>query len=57
VKIRFSQCFGVLGLLDRFHNTDDTFRESKAGQRHVMMLSFIPPRVAIPDEDMEKKTE
>ncbi|XP_071857580.1 fatty acid hydroxylase domain-containing protein 2 isoform X3 [Bombus fervidus] len=47
---RFNQCFGVLGVLDRIHGTDTQFRNSRAYQRHVMMLSLVPPREAFPDE-------
>ncbi|KZC03814.1 Uncharacterized protein C5orf4 like protein [Dufourea novaeangliae] len=48
--LKFNQCFGVLGVLDRIHGTDTQFRNSRAYQRHIMMLSLIPPREAFPDE-------
>ncbi|KAK2581745.1 hypothetical protein KPH14_002226 [Odynerus spinipes] len=48
--LKFNQCFGVLGVLDRLHGTDTQFRNSRAYQRHVMMLSLVPPREAFPDE-------
>jgi methylsterol monooxygenase len=47
---RFNQCFGVLGVLDRIHGTDTSFRSTTAYARHVMMLNFTPPREAFPDE-------
>lgn len=47
--LKFNQCFGVLGVLDRLHGTDTLFRSTRAFARHIMMLSFIPPRDAIPD--------
>ncbi|KAI4462903.1 sterol desaturase [Holotrichia oblita] len=47
--LKFNQCFGVLGLLDRIHGTDTNFRSTRAYTRHIMMLSFIPPREAFPD--------
>jgi sterol desaturase/sphingolipid hydroxylase (fatty acid hydroxylase superfamily) len=46
---RFNNCFGVLGVLDRLHGTDTNFRSSRAYPRHIMMLSFIPPREAFPE--------
>lgn len=49
--LKFNNCFGVLGVLDRLHGTDSVFRTTKAYTRHIMMLSFIPPREAIPDSD------
>lgn len=51
---RFNNCFGVLGVLDRIHGTDAAFRQTRAYLRHIMMLSFIPPRVAIPDTQLTK---
>ncbi|XP_077292573.1 fatty acid hydroxylase domain-containing protein 2 isoform X2 [Arctopsyche grandis] len=49
--LKFNQCFGVLGVLDKFHGTDSLFRSTKAFSRHIMMLSFSPPREAFPDSD------
>ncbi|XP_012279685.1 fatty acid hydroxylase domain-containing protein 2 isoform X2 [Orussus abietinus] len=48
--LKFTQCYGVLGVLDRIHGTDTQFRNSRAYSRHVMMLSLVPPREAFPDE-------
>ncbi|XP_046748628.1 fatty acid hydroxylase domain-containing protein 2 isoform X1 [Diprion similis] len=48
--LKFNQCFGVLGVLDRLHGTDTQFRDSRAYARHVMMLSLTPPREAFPDQ-------
>ncbi|XP_060531114.1 fatty acid hydroxylase domain-containing protein 2-like [Cylas formicarius] len=47
--LKFNNCFGVLGVLDRIHGTDKHFRQTTAYVRHIMMLSFIPPRDAFPD--------
>jgi sterol desaturase/sphingolipid hydroxylase (fatty acid hydroxylase superfamily) len=47
--LKFNNCFGVLGVLDRLHGTDTNFRSSRAYPRHIMMLSFIPPREAFPE--------
>ncbi|CAD7090538.1 unnamed protein product [Hermetia illucens] len=52
--LKFNYCFGVLGVLDRLHGTDSMFRSTKAYTRHIMMLSFVPPREAFPDP--QKKT-
>ncbi|CAH1123912.1 unnamed protein product [Ceutorhynchus assimilis] len=52
--LKFNNCFGVLGVLDRIHGTDAAFRQTRAYLRHIMMLSFIPPRVAIPDTQLTK---
>ncbi|KYN21674.1 Uncharacterized protein C5orf4 like protein [Trachymyrmex cornetzi] len=48
--LKFNQCYGVLGVLDRIHGTDTQFRNSRNYTRHIMMLSLIPPREAFPDE-------
>ncbi|XP_067640716.1 fatty acid hydroxylase domain-containing protein 2 isoform X2 [Eurosta solidaginis] len=47
--LKFNNCFGVLGVLDRLHGTDLLFRATKSYTRHIMMLSFVPPRDAFPD--------
>ncbi|XP_059486206.1 fatty acid hydroxylase domain-containing protein 2-like isoform X1 [Neocloeon triangulifer] len=47
--LKFNQCFGVLGILDRLHGTDTLFRSTQAYNRHLMMLSLIPVRNAFPD--------
>lgn len=47
--LKFNNCFGVLGVLDRLHGTDTNFRSSRAYQRHIMMLSFVPPREQFPE--------
>ncbi|KAJ8984550.1 hypothetical protein NQ317_006836 [Molorchus minor] len=47
--LKFNNCFGVLGVLDRLHGTDTNFRQTRAYVRHIMMLSFIPPREAFPE--------
>jgi len=48
---KFTNNFGVLGILDRLHGTDDDFRRTKAYARHWMMLSLTPPRELVPDEE------
>ncbi|XP_068159798.1 fatty acid hydroxylase domain-containing protein 2 isoform X1 [Drosophila tropicalis] len=51
--LKFNNCFGVLGVLDRLHGTDSLFRNTKSYARHIMMLSFVPPRDAFPDSTMK----
>lgn len=48
--LKFTQNFGVLGLLDRIHGTDVQFRNSQEYQRHVLMLNFTPPRELYPNK-------
>lgn len=53
--LKFTNCFGVLGVLDRLHGTDDNFRASKAYQRHIMSLSLTPLSQQYPDVTPETK--
>ncbi|XP_067012741.1 fatty acid hydroxylase domain-containing protein 2 isoform X2 [Anabrus simplex] len=53
--LKFNNCFGVLGVLDRLHGTDAQFRNTRAYARHIMMLSLIPPREAIPEQTCKTK--
>lgn len=46
---RFTNNFGVLGVLDRLHGTDTNFRASKQYMRHFMLLSLSPVLQQIPD--------
>ncbi|XP_031428200.1 fatty acid hydroxylase domain-containing protein 2 [Clupea harengus] len=47
--LKFNQCFGVLGVLDRLHGTDDKFRQTKAYERHSLLLGLTPLAHTIPD--------
>jgi len=47
--LKFNQCFGVLGILDRLHNTDNIFRASKQYQRHITFYNTTPINQLIPD--------
>jgi len=47
--LKFTQCYGVLGVLDRLHGTDNLFRSSKAYARHFMSLSLVPVKELYPD--------
>nr|UYO77164.1 fatty acid hydroxylase domain-containing protein 2 like A [Penaeus japonicus] len=48
--LKFNQCYGVLGILDRLHGTDEKFRQSKQYARNITMFSLVPPREAFPDD-------
>ncbi|OXB76148.1 UNVERIFIED_CONTAM: hypothetical protein H355_016726, partial [Colinus virginianus] len=47
--LKFNQCYGVLGVLDYLHRTDEVFRQSKAYERHRVLLSLTPLSQSIPD--------
>lgn len=40
--LKFNQCYGVTGLLDRLHGTDSLFRQSPQFKHHILMLSLAP---------------
>lgn len=48
--LKFTNNFGVLGVLDRLHGTDLMFRQSKAYDRHIMLLGATPLRETFPDD-------
>ncbi|KAF7670372.1 hypothetical protein LDENG_00228400 [Lucifuga dentata] len=47
--LRFNQCYGVLGVLDRLHGTDSKFRQTKQYERHILLTSLTPLTQSIPD--------
>ncbi|XP_054612146.1 fatty acid hydroxylase domain-containing protein 2 [Dunckerocampus dactyliophorus] len=47
--LRFNQCFGVFGVLDRLHGTDAKFRQTKQYERHTLLTNLIPLTESIPD--------
>ncbi|KAM9289062.1 fatty acid hydroxylase domain-containing protein 2 [Morus bassanus] len=47
--LKFNQCYGVLGVLDYLHGTDTVFRQTKAYQRHRVLLSLTPLSESIPE--------
>ncbi|KAK5858855.1 hypothetical protein PBY51_002968 [Eleginops maclovinus] len=47
--LRFNQCFGVFGMLDRLHGTDTKFRQTKQYERHSVLTSLTPLNDSIPD--------
>lgn len=48
--LKFTENFGMMGILDRLHGTDKHFRASKAYQRHIMLCGFVPLTQSIPDD-------
>ena len=42
LSYRFTNNFGVLGILDYLHGTDEAFRKTAAYKRHRIMFSFTP---------------
>ncbi|XP_058853241.1 fatty acid hydroxylase domain-containing protein 2-like [Acipenser ruthenus] len=47
--LKFNQCYGVLGVLDRLHGTDTVFKKTKAYERHTLLLNLTPLSESIPD--------
>ncbi|KAF1378301.1 hypothetical protein PFLUV_G00189120 [Perca fluviatilis] len=47
--LRFNQCFGVFGMLDRLHGTDAKFRQTKQYERHILLTSLTPLNESNPD--------
>ncbi|XP_053318941.1 fatty acid hydroxylase domain-containing protein 2 [Spea bombifrons] len=47
--LKFNQCYGVLGVLDRLHGTDLIFKQTKAYERHILLLGFTPLNQSIPE--------
>lgn len=47
--LRFNQCYGVLGVLDFLHGTDRMFRQTKAFERHKVLLGLTPLSESIPE--------
>ncbi|XP_056141025.1 fatty acid hydroxylase domain-containing protein 2 isoform X2 [Lampris incognitus] len=47
--LKFNQCYGVLGVLDRLHGTDNKFRQTKQYERHTVLTSFTPLTESVPD--------
>jgi methylsterol monooxygenase len=48
---KFNQNFGVLGILDRLHGTDNVFRKSKDYERHIVLTSLTSAKELIPDQE------
>lgn len=54
--LKFNQNYGVLGVLDRLHGTDNLFRQSPIYQRHIMLLSLVPLKQLYPDNPKKKSS-
>lgn len=54
---RFVNNYGMLGVLDRLHGTDRLFRASKAYERHIMLLGFVPLSQQFPDDSKKEKSK
>ncbi|XP_035659138.1 fatty acid hydroxylase domain-containing protein 2-like [Branchiostoma floridae] len=52
---KFNQCYGVMGVLDRLHGTDEQFRRNKAYERHIMLLGLTPLSWSVPDKPKVSK--
>ncbi|KAL4660020.1 fatty acid hydroxylase domain-containing protein 2 [Arapaima gigas] len=52
--LKFNQCYGVLGVLDRLHGTDTMFRQTKSYERHTLLLSLTPLNESIRDKPKKK---
>ncbi|XP_076467485.1 fatty acid hydroxylase domain-containing protein 2-like [Babylonia areolata] len=55
--LKFNQNYGVLGVLDRLHGTDNQFRASKAYERHFLLLGFTPMAQQFPDQLSKNKSQ
>lgn len=49
--LKFNQCFGILGVLDRIHGTDRLFRSTRNYDRHTTLLTLTPARQLYPDKN------
>ena len=47
--LKFTECYGVLGILDYLHGTDRLFRSSAAYDRHIVSFKLEPVRQLYPD--------
>ncbi|CAL1289043.1 unnamed protein product [Larinioides sclopetarius] len=47
--LKFNENYGVLGILDRLHGTNNAFRTSKLYQRHFLSLSLVPLKKLYPE--------
>jgi len=52
--LKFTNNFGVLGVLDRLHGTDVMFRNAKAYDRHIMLLGTVPLKETFPDDPKDQ---
>lgn len=55
--LKFTECYGVIGVLDYLHGTDKVFRSSVAYKRHFLFLSTDSLRDRFPDEPNKRKVK
>ncbi|XP_022079657.1 fatty acid hydroxylase domain-containing protein 2-like [Acanthaster planci] len=55
--LKFTNCYGTLGILDRLHGTDNLFRESKNYPRHILLLGLVPLSQTFPDDPKQKRKD
>jgi len=51
---KFTECYGILGILDYLHGTNRHFRSSPPFQRHIVSLKLQPLRQQFPDQVKQK---
>ncbi|KAF2881732.1 hypothetical protein ILUMI_24429 [Ignelater luminosus] len=54
--LKYNQNYGILGILDRLHGTDEKFREEIQHKRHVTLLSLASAREMFPDPPPKHKS-
>lgn len=52
--LKFTQCYGVLGVLDWLHGTNGMFLSSKQSERDYILTKFVPVRELHPDQQKEQ---
>ncbi|KAL1374258.1 hypothetical protein pipiens_000775, partial [Culex pipiens pipiens] len=52
--LKFTQCYGVLGVLDWLHGTNSLFLSSKQSERDYILTKFVPLRELHPDQQQQQ---
>lgn len=52
---RFNTNYGVRGIMDYLHGTDDLFRRSKSYDRNIFLCSLRSAREMFPDPQKKKQ--
>jgi len=52
--LKFTNNFGVMGVLDRLHGTDASFVKTKAYDRHIMLIGLASAKERFPEEEKLK---
>lgn len=53
--LKFTNNFGMMGILDRLHGTDNMFVKTKAYDRHIMLIGLQSAKERFPDEEEKGK--